>query len=335
MAFSVTICLTTPETEAGNFSLYHTSITPGNLMYSNITKQELINGFVVTGIPDDSTELYLVSEDECTNFIIIEVSVPPTPTPQPTPTPTPTVTSGPTSTPTPTPTPTGTPTPTPTETPTPTPTTDPCADCVSHDITIGSQIWAGCNLDVTTYRNGDVIPQVTDANAWANLTTGAWCYYENDSGNGATYGKLYNIFAILDPRGIAPVGYHVPNNTEWTTLTSTLGGGTWVDTYGGGTSFFQLEIGNALMEANGCHWYPGFSAPTNSSGFAALPAGSRATAGYFVGLQGSTIFASSTLVNNTPGIEQIWGHSMNNISSAIEKNWVSPNQGISVRLIKD
>ena len=346
MAFSVTICLTTPETEAGNFSLYHTSITPGNLMYSNLTKQELINSFFVAGIPNESTELYLVSNDECTNFIVIDVSVPPTPTPSPsptptptatpTPTPTPTATPGPTPTPTPTPWPTMTPTYTPTSTPTPTPTPGPCADCVAHDVTIGSQIWAGCNLDVTTYRNGDPIPQVTDPNAWAMLSTGAWCYYENNSANGTTYGKLYNIYAILDPRGIAPVGYHVPNNTEWTTLTATLGGGTWVDLWGDGTTFFQPGIGSALAEAtNDCHWMSWYLNPTNSSGFTALPGGSRATAGYFISLQVEAIFASSTKVSNTPGIDQIWGHTIDNINTGFERSWVSPNQGISVRLIKD
>lgn len=223
----------------------------------------------------------------------------------------------------------------PAPTPTPTPTAQPCDDCVAHDVTIGSQIWTGCNLDVTTYRNGDTIPQVTDPNAWSMLSTGAWCYYENNSANGTTYGKLYNIYAILDPRGIAPVGYHVPNNDEWTTLTATLGGGTWIDTWGDGSSYYQLGIGESLKEANGCHWFMDLSTPTNSSGFTALPAGVASTAGYFIGLQSQTIFASTTLTNITPGSEQIWGHSLSTLNGGIDKNWVSPNQGISVRLIKD
>ena len=59
-------------------------------------------------------------------------------------------------------------------------------------VTIGSQIWKLKNLNRITYRNGDTIPRVTDPLQWANLTTGAWCYYENKGGNATTYGKLYN-----------------------------------------------------------------------------------------------------------------------------------------------
>ena len=63
-------------------------------------------------------------------------------------------------------------------------------------IVIGTQQWMEKNLDVMTYRNGDVIPQVTDNTAWAGLTTGAWCWYSNSAANGAIYGKLYNLSLI-------------------------------------------------------------------------------------------------------------------------------------------
>ena len=79
------------------------------------------------------------------------------------------------------------------------------------------------NLDVSKYRNGDDIPQVTDATTWANLTTGAWCYYENNTANGTVYGKLYNWFAVNDPRGLAPSGWHIPSQAEWVTLQNCLG----------------------------------------------------------------------------------------------------------------
>jgi len=85
----------------------------------------------------------------------------------------------------------------------------------AQDVTIGTQIWTSKNLDVTKYRNGDAIPQVQDNTAWENLTTGAWCYYENKTANGTTYGKLYNWYAVNDPRGLAPKGYHIPTGIEW------------------------------------------------------------------------------------------------------------------------
>lgn len=67
------------------------------------------------------------------------------------------------------------------------------------------------NLDLRNYRNGDPIPQEADLTVWSNLTTGAWCWYNNDSATyAATYGKLYNWYAVNDPRGLAPVGWHIP-----------------------------------------------------------------------------------------------------------------------------
>ena len=84
--------------------------------------------------------------------------------------------------------------------------------------TFCTQVWMDKNLNVDTYRNGDKIPQVTDPNEWANLTTGAWCWYNNDSTKDIKSGKLYNWYAITDPRGITPQGWHIPADAEWTTL---------------------------------------------------------------------------------------------------------------------
>jgi uncharacterized protein (TIGR02145 family) len=97
----------------------------------------------------------------------------------------------------------------------------PCTDCdppVNNyaTVTIGTQVWMTKNLDVDRYRNGDIIPEVKDSIAWANLKTGAWCYYNNDPELGKIYGKLYNWYAVNDPRGLAPAGYHIPTDAEWT-----------------------------------------------------------------------------------------------------------------------
>ena len=77
---------------------------------------------------------------------------------------------------------------------------------VTSIITIGTQKWMDKNLEVATYRNGDIIPQVTDPTIWAALKTGAWCFYNNDVAKGAKYGKLYNWCAVIDSRGLAPKG---------------------------------------------------------------------------------------------------------------------------------
>jgi uncharacterized protein (TIGR02145 family) len=89
-------------------------------------------------------------------------------------------------------------------------------------VLIGNQEWTTKNLNVSKYRNGDIIPEVKDPKKWANLKTGAWCYYDNDPKNGEIYGKLYNWYAVNDPRGLAPEGYHVPSQNEWQELRSFL-----------------------------------------------------------------------------------------------------------------
>jgi len=83
--------------------------------------------------------------------------------------------------------------------------------------------WMDKNLDVDHYRNGDSIPEVRDSLVWANLKTGAWCYFRNDSTNGMKYGKLYNWYAISDPRGLAPEGWHIPSLAEIRNFASCLG----------------------------------------------------------------------------------------------------------------
>jgi uncharacterized protein (TIGR02145 family) len=134
-------------------------------------------------------------------------------------------------------------------------------------VTIGTQVWTDKNLDVTSYRNGDVIPQVTDATEWAGLTTGAWCYYNNDPLNGAIYGKLYNWYAVNDPRGLAPQGWHIPTDAEWKTLSTLLGG----DAVAGGK-----------MKTKGTNsWTSPNTSATNESGFAGLPGGVRNHVGNF------------------------------------------------------
>jgi uncharacterized protein (TIGR02145 family) len=87
-----------------------------------------------------------------------------------------------------------------------------------RELQIGAQFWTIDNLDITNYRNGDPISHVQDEEDWRNLKTGAWCYFENNIDNNEVYGKLYNYYAISDPRGLAPVGYRVPQHYDWLEL---------------------------------------------------------------------------------------------------------------------
>ena len=192
-----------------------------------------------------------------------------------------------------------------------------CLDCVAHDVTIGTQIWTGCNLDVATYRNGDVIPKVTDPTAWNALTTGAWCYYNNDPLNESIYGKLYNWYAVNDTRGLAPTGYHVPTDTEWTTLTTFLGG--------------DSVAGGKMKETGFCHWLSPNTDATDISGFTGLPGGYHAGSGDYFGIGFYGYWWSSSEGDT----DEAWRRYLNiNVGDAY-RDTKNKRSGLSVRLVKD
>ncbi|HZK93941.1 MAG TPA: fibrobacter succinogenes major paralogous domain-containing protein [Prolixibacteraceae bacterium] len=154
---------------------------------------------------------------------------------------------------------------------------------VYKTVTIGTQVWMAENLKTTKYRNGDPIPNITDATAWTNLTTGAYCNNNNDANYATTYGRLYNWYAVNDIRNIAPAGWHIPTKAEWTTLTTYLGG--------------QGVAGIKLKESGTMHWINTNTDVTNESGFAALPGGMRCYNSYII----TPIYKFQT-----PGSDGLW-----------------------------
>jgi uncharacterized protein (TIGR02145 family) len=183
-----------------------------------------------------------------------------------------------------------------------------------NTIKIGTQTWTTKNLDVETYRNGEVIPQVQDAKAWANLSTGAWCYYENETANGSTYGKLYNWYAVNDPRGLAPKGYHIPTDKEWTILSENLGG--------------ESKAGTKMKSSSG--WKNNGNG-TNTIGFEGLPGGYRGSRGNFVsgGADGYWWTSSDFSANSSWSRDLFFG---NNI---VYRNDDNKRIGYSMRCLKD
>jgi len=148
-------------------------------------------------------------------------------------------------------------------------------------VQIGTQIWMAENLKTTKYRNGDLIPNVKGNSAWQTLTIGAYSWYNNDAASGkATYGALYNWYAVSDSRNIAPAGWHVASNAEWTTLITYLEG--------------ENIAGGQLKETGFIHWSSPNTGSTNSSGFAALPGGMRFYDGTFGNFGHSSFWWSST-----------------------------------------
>lgn len=181
---------------------------------------------------------------------------------------------------------------------------------------IGNKIWTTRNLEVTKYKNGDPIPQVTDPIQWSNLTTGAWCYYSNNSSQGATYGKLYNWYAVNDPRGLAPSGTHIPTDAEWTELTSFLGGET---------------VAGGKMKSTSNLWNLPNLGATNQSGFTALPSGFRNEDGTYGSIGTSSPWWSYTPWSSDLALGIAVYH--NQIYSQRYFNY--KKEGYGIRLIKD
>ena len=132
---------------------------------------------------------------------------------------------------------------------------------ITQSVKIGNQVWTSKNSDVSTFRNGDLIPQAITNVEWQTACANkqpAWCYYYNNLELGTKYGKLYNWYAVKDPRGLAPKGWHIPTDSEWAELVTYLGG---AETAGEK----MKSTTEWIYDRNG----------TNSSGFSGLPAGFR------------------------------------------------------------
>lgn len=186
---------------------------------------------------------------------------------------------------------------------------------IYHTVTIGTQTWMVENLKTTHYRNGSPIPQITDPTQWANLTSGAWCYYNNDPANEALYGKLYNWYAVNDVRGLAPQGWTVPSDTNWTALTNFLGG---------------ESIAGGKMKAT-VSWSTPNTGATNESGFTCLASGIRFYNGSF-GNMGLYSFLWSSTEDVAGGA---WHRSLSYNDDTIFRTNLYEPLGISVRCIED
>jgi uncharacterized protein (TIGR02145 family) len=186
---------------------------------------------------------------------------------------------------------------------------------VYHMVTIGTQTWMAENLKVTKYRNGDAIPNVTDHNEWSNLTTGAYCDYENTASNSTVYGKLYNWHTVSDSRNIAPTGWHVASDAEWTMLTTFLGG--------------EDVAGGKLKEKGTAHWLSPNYGATNETGFSALPGGGYG-GGIFLHLGYGGFWWTSTEYSSS-----VWYRGMLYYSGGVTRYYNNPSRGLSVRCVRD
>ena len=194
--------------------------------------------------------------------------------------------------------------------------------CTDYDnnnysnVKIGNQIWMAENLKTTHYKNGTPIPNVTNYTTWGDLTTGAFCDYNDTMVNSATYGRIYNWYAV-NTGNLCPIGWHVPSYTEFITLINYLGGN---------------SIAGGKLKATTL-WYSPNTGATNETGFTALPGGSL----YFDGLFYNSIgYSCAWWIISSPNF---WGGDSWGLDTDLSKivyGWdFYPNRGFSVRCVKD
>jgi uncharacterized protein (TIGR02145 family) len=220
------------------------------------------------------------------------------------------------------------------------PAPDPncCSDCpptvtdydgnVYQTVLIGDQCWMMENLKVTHYRNGDPIPHVTDGGTWGGLTSGAYCNYNNDEGHVATYGRLYNWYAVDDSRNIAPAGWHVPTDEEWKQLEMYLG---MSQAEADDLGWRGTDEGGKLKESGTTHWWPPNEGATNESGFTALPGGYRGRGGNFYDMGSHAYFWSSSEYDSFSA----WSRGLGYDYSQVGRDYVDKQLGLSVRCVRD
>ena len=193
-------------------------------------------------------------------------------------------------------------------------------------VRIGNQVWMKRNLDVSTYRDGTVIPEITDQDTWDNLNTGAWCHYNNDPANERVYGKLYNWAAINDPRGLAPPGWHLPTDSEWTVLKETI-------------ALTNPNNEGGAMKTNFL-WAAPNTGATNNSFFSALPGGMRTfhcSEECFRALTTDCNWWSATEDRSVPAqpYNRAWVYYIFYNMNGLYRNTLDKRYGFSVRCVKD
>lgn len=200
-------------------------------------------------------------------------------------------------------------------------------------VKIGTQTWLVQNLKTTHYRNGDNITNITANSSWSDATSGAWCDFDNNDANGVTYGHLYNGYAVLDARKIAPLGWHIATDAEWTTLENYL----IANGYNYDSSTTNDKIAKSLASTN--LWTATTTVEgaigndltkNNKSGFTALPGGYRGSNGLFSGITNYGYWWTSTENGNS-----MYGRHLISVSYSITRGTHSKPTGFSVRCVKD
>ncbi|MCD4735601.1 MAG: hypothetical protein K8R53_06125 [Bacteroidales bacterium] len=200
-------------------------------------------------------------------------------------------------------------------------------------IQIDTQCWMAEDLKTTTYKNGTPIPNVTDNNAWANLTTGAYVWFDNNIDWKEYYGAIYNWYAGIDPNGICPEGWHMPDDNEWSSLISFIGG--WVSPHGNELKSCR-QVNSPLGGGCNTNEHPRWNTynsnyGTDDYGFSGLPAGFRYWDGTFSGVGDYATWWTGTEQTSGNG----YYRSLSASDAFITEGGINKTGGMTVRCLKD
>ena len=191
-------------------------------------------------------------------------------------------------------------------------------------VRIGEQVWMAENLRTTRLKDGTPIDMVSGYEEWAALEAPAYCWYNNDSTNGDTYGALYNWYVVETDR-LCPEGWHVPSDEEWNNMVSGI--------------MDRNEVGGALKEEGTTHWRSPNAGATNEFGFSALPGGYRSYLGTFNLLRASAYWWSSTEVNwygaSGQAPSRVIFRSVQHDNANLIRHISEKTNGFSVRCVKN
>lgn len=184
----------------------------------------------------------------------------------------------------------------------------------TQTVSIGAQAWTTKNLDVSMFRSGDTIPKANTKEEWIKAAENklpACCYYRYNAAYGTEFGMLYNWYAVNDSRGLAPEGYHIPNDNEWTILENS----------------FHGNAGKKMKSTSG--WDEAGNG-TNSKGFSCMPGGMCLSSGFYgLGVRGNWWSSSES------DTKSAWARSLNYDSDKVNRHDQSKEIGYSVRCLRD
>jgi uncharacterized protein (TIGR02145 family) len=206
---------------------------------------------------------------------------------------------------------------------------------VYNSITIGNQVWIQQNLKTRKYSNGDLIGTTVYASFDLDKSNEIkpkyqWAYNGMES-NVALYGRLYTWYTVIDSRNVCPIGWHVPTDSEWTTLTDYLTKNGYAYS-GSGDNIAKSLAATFGWGKSGTAGNIGYDqASNNSSGFTALPSGTRYPYGSFGGIVSEGIWWSATKEDTTGA----WNRSLYYSQSIIEKGAWNRRIAYSVRCLRD